>query len=156
MKRIWWVVVLVILSAPHVYRWSVLGERYTTLLAEGAGVSSTSFEETYAYAPLVNRVRWGQEVGDVNIVEYRNLPSPYFSELVPAVTLGLLARLTSVPMAVVMAKILLPVVSVWIWVIIGKLVGFSKSVRLAAGLAAVFFAEVVWIIALPKFVDLLD
>src|SRR3989344_2519407 len=93
-------VILLAISVSHLYRYFVLGSDYTLLLTEGP---DSNWEETYAYATLVNRVKQDQNINDAYVYEYSNKPSPFLSEAAPALLLGNLAKIFSVSAAFVIA-----------------------------------------------------
>lgn len=134
-------VLFLFLAVPHLYRWEKLGRNYTTLLLDGQGTTQTAFEETYAYASLASRFRFNQPINDVGTFEYRNFASPLISELVPAAVVGTIAKFIDVPAAVILAKIIFPILLVMVWYAIGIKIGFLPDNSRAASLAAVFLPQ---------------
>lgn len=130
-----------LLTAPHLRRWNEFGRNYTTLLLDGKGTTQTAFEETYAYASLANRFKFNQPINDIGTFEYRNFASPLISELVPAAIVGTIAKFTDVTAAVILVKIIFPVILVMVWYEIGVKIGFMPANSLAASLAAVFLPQ---------------
>jgi len=130
-----------LLAIPHLRRWKELGRNYTTLLLDGQGTTQTSFEETYAYASLANRFKFSQPINDVGTFEYRNSASPLISELMPAAIVGTIAKFVDVPAAVILVKIIFPVLLVMVWYAIGIKIGLLPANSQVASLATVFLPQ---------------
>ena len=131
-------VCLMLLSAVHVYRFVKLGSNYTTLIISTETGSNTGLEETYAYAPFVNRIKFGQPTNDPYLWEYRSQKSPFISELLPAVVLGWIAKATGVPFSLAVVKIFGPIFLLFLLRQIGILGGINRLVSITAAAAAVF------------------
>lgn len=128
---------LISLSLAHVFRYLRLKQQYTPLIINGPSATQTSWEETYTYATEANRIKNNQPINDPYIYEYRNNPSPLLSELAPSLILGSLAKALSTPVAFVIAKIILLPLTVIIWYLIARQLGYSKLSSAAAALTSV-------------------
>lgn len=142
--------IIILLSLPHLQRYLSLGSKYTLLLTTGQNISQLSWEETYAYATLVNRLKHNQNINDPYIYEYRNTPSPYLSELYPAFLIGTLAKITSVSLAFALIKIVFPAIYFTLWFLIAKKLGFSQIQAAAASISTVFLPKLFSIIPYPQ------
>lgn len=123
------------LSLPHIHRYLALGSRYTTLVISGPAADQISWEETYTYATQANRIKNNQPVNDPYIYEYRNVPSPLLSELIPSLILGIPAKVFSIPFIFIVAKIILLPLTVFVWYLIARQLGYSKFPSVTAALA---------------------
>lgn len=135
------ITLFLLLAIPHLYRWGKLGRNYTTLLLDGQGTTQTAFEETYAYASLANRFKFNQPINDVGTFEYRNSASPLISELAPAAIVGTIAKFVDVSAAIILVKIIFPVLLMTAWYLIGIKIGFIPANSRTASLAAVFLPQ---------------
>lgn len=132
---------LLILGLPHWHRFAGLGSRYTTLLIESQDVNPISLEETYAYATLTNRVKFNQPINDPYVWEYKDFGSPFLSEFAPSLVTGWLAKLVGVPLAIIVIKIIGPIVLVLLLYLVGKNIGVGSMSAMIAAIAAVFLPK---------------
>src|SRR3989344_2579009 len=124
------------LSFPHLYRFLQLGKNYTILFFDNPVATQTNWEETYTYATEANRIKNNQPINDTYIYEYRNEPSPLISELVPSVLLGVPAKVLSIPLVFILAKIFVLPLTIFIWYLIARQIGYSKKASLCAALTS--------------------
>lgn len=129
---------VVLLSAAHIYRLFKLGANYTTLIINTETGSNTSLEETYAYAPPVNRIKFGQPTNDSYVREYSYQRSPFMSEFLPTIGLGQLAKIIGVPFSWIIVKVLGPILLMLLMRQIGILTGADSFTSIVAALVAVF------------------
>jgi hypothetical protein len=141
------------LVVPHIYRWIVLGKAYTTLLVTGPGATVKSYEEVYAYATQANRISHHQSINDAYVYEYRDTPSPFVSELVPSIILGLPGRLVSLATIWLIAKLMFPIVLVLLWFWVGRQAGFSYLTSLVAGFSTVLLPKLFALFPYPEIVS---
>lgn len=111
------------------------------MFLDGVNATQVTFEETYAYASLANRMRYDQPINDIGTVEYRNLASPLISEFIPAAIIACIAKFVGVPTAVILIKIFFPLFLVGMWYFIGTKIGLTSIASGAASLAAVFLPK---------------
>src|SRR3990167_2069809 len=143
--------VIVILSLPHIFRYLALGSKYTTLIINGPSATQISWEETYTYATEANRIKNNQPINDPYIYEYRNKPSPLLSELVPSLILGVPAKILSVPFVFVIAKIAIIPLTVLIWYLTARQLGYSKISSVGASIASIILQKFfVYVPYIPK------
>ena len=140
---------LAILELPHLKRLLVLGSGYTTLLIESQNVNPISLEETYAYATLANRVKFDQPVNDPYVWEYKDIGSPFLSEFAPSLVTGWLAKLAGVPLAIIVIKIIGPIVLVFLLYLVGINIGVGNMSAMASAIAAVFLPKLFALLPYP-------
>lgn len=132
---------LFLLAAPHIYRLKILGGSYTTLLISQLGSTNQSWEETYAYASQANRIKQNQPINDSYIYESKNMPSPFISEVLPSIILGLPAKIIGLPLTFVATEIVSPVLILTLLVLIGLNIGVPEMVAIPAAFAATFLPK---------------
>src|SRR3990167_11230556 len=143
--------VLITLSLPHIFRYLALGSKYTTLIISGPSATATSWEETYTYATEANRIKNNQPINDPYIYEYRNKPSPLISELVPSVLLGVPAKVLSTSLVFILAKIFVLPLTIFVWYLIARQLGYSKKASICAALTSFILQKLfVYIPYFPK------
>ncbi len=142
---------LLTLSLPHLYRFLQLGKNYTILFFDNPVANQTNWEETYTYATEANRIKNNQPINDTYIYEYRNKPSPLISELVPSVLLGVPAKVLSIPLVFILAKIFVLPTTILIWYLIARQIGYSKRTSFCAALSSLILQKLfVYIPYFPK------
>ncbi len=145
---------VVALAIPHIYRYMTLGSKYTTLIISGPSADQTSWEETYTYATEANRIKNNQVINDPYIYEYRNKPSPLISETVPSIILGLPAKILSIPLVFILAKIFFLPLTVLIWFFVAQELGYSKIISVTAALTSTILQKLfVYIPYFPKLIS---
>src|SRR4030042_4267427 len=87
-----------------------LGQKYSPLSIR-EGVSRVTYDETFVYAPEVNFILKGNlYIKEPYIVEYRNLPTPFISETLPAIILASFSMITgSISQAFLASDFIFPV-----------------------------------------------
>lgn len=134
-------ILIIALAIPHIIRFSSFGPKYTTLIINSPAADQISWEETYTYATEANRIKNNQPINDPYIYEYRKTLSPLISELVPSLILGIPAKILSIPVVFILAKIFFLPLTVLIWYLIAQELGYSKLTSAAASLTGIILQK---------------
>lgn len=145
---------IIVLGLPHLIRFASLGPKYTTLIINGPSANQISWEETYTYATEANRIKNSQPLNDPYLFEYRLKRSPLTSETIPSILLGLPAKIFSIPLVFILAKIFFVPFTILFWYLIAREFGYSKLASVSASMTSIVLQKLfVYLPYLSKLYD---
>ena len=144
------VLISIIYGLPHIILKSNLGSRYNPLNIHAS--SPTIYDESFYYSPFVNYIANGHLfLGDVYSYEYRDSPSPFLGETLPAQIMALLSFLTgSVPNSFVASDFIFPPIIFFLIYILSKNLIKNEYLALSAACFTSLFRDFIAVIPYPK------
>ena len=149
--------VSLVFGGVHIFLSLKIGNSYSPILLNSFIPSITS-DETVAYAPKVREVFDGNLLlTDVYLKEHKTLPSPLIGENLPALIMGLLARISgSIPNAFIAADFIFPSIS---FIILSLLIfSFSKNLPFSifVSLVVIFHSKIMELMPyIPSIIQIL-
>lgn len=141
--------VSLIYGLPNLLLTYKLGNDYAPLVI--TKYSPIARDEAYAYAPQVKHILEGNlTVQDILVEEYKNYPTPFFGETLPAQIFALLATLTgSIPKAFVAADFIFPPIIFLLLFLLSRILIKDQLLALAAALVATISRDLIAVLPYP-------
>lgn len=138
---------------PHLLIPRLLGGNKYSSLGGGEGIQSAIVtEEVYTYAPEVQEILEGRfPVRDTQLSDYKNTPSPFAGETLPALIMAVLSKLTgSVENGFTAADFLFPPMAVWLIYRLSRGLGVERPLALLTGTAAIIATKLIELVPYPR------
>lgn len=141
--------VSVIYGLPNLLLAFKLGNDYAPLVITKN--SPIARDEAYAYAPQVKHILEGNfTVGDILVEEYKNYPTPFLGETLPAQIFALLAAVTgSIPKAFVAADFIFPPIIFLLLFLFSRILIKDQLLALAVALVATISRDLIAVLPYP-------
>lgn len=141
--------VSIIYGLPNLLLAFKLGDNYAPLVISKN--SPIARDETYAYAPQVKHILEGNlTVQDILVEEYKNHPTPFLGETLPAQIFALLALITgSIPKAFVAADFIFPPIIFLSLFLLSRILIKDQLLALAAALVATISRDLIAVLPYP-------
>ena len=144
------VVVSAVYGLPHIILFGKLRQNYNPLPISGG--SPIARDEAFAYAPLVNYISRGKFfLGEVYVKEYKNYPTPFLGETLPAIFLSNITQVTkSMEKTFILTDFIFPPIIFVLLFIIMKMFVKNNSFALSAAFLTTIARDFISVIPFPK------
>lgn len=132
--------VSLLFGLPHLLVPVILeGDKYSPLGGGSGPQPAIATEEVYTYASEVQEILEGKfPISDTQLVDYKNSPSPFSGETLPAVVMAVLSKLSgSVENSFMVADFFLPPITVWFLYKLSRRLGVGQGLSILTGVTTV-------------------